>query len=89
MTDKEFMNYIYESRRQGLDNGQIAAKLGMSTEELKDILENGKTVIKSEPARVPEKEEKKPVKEKPVSGAGAVKPATKDPEDIFFVPQSD
>ena len=87
MTDKEFMNYIYECRRQGLDNGQIAAKLGMSTAELEDILENRKTVVKSEPA--PKKEEKKPAKEKPVSGAGAVKPATKDPEDIFFVPQSD
>lgn len=84
MTDKEFMNYIYESRRQGLDNGQIAAKLGMSTAELEDILDNGKTVVKSEPAPAPQKEE-----EKPVSGAGAVKPVIKDPEDIFFVPQSD
>lgn len=89
MTDKEFMNYIYESRRQGLDNGQIAAKLGISTAELEDILENGKTVVKTEPAPASENEEKEPVKEKPVSGVGAVKPVTKNPEDIFFVPQSD
>ena len=89
MTDKDFMNYIYESRRQGLDNGQIAAKLGMSTAELEEILEGDKKPVISEPVSMPKKEEKEPIKEKPVSGAGAVKPATKDPEDIFFVPQSE
>ena len=70
MTDKEFNAYVYEERRQGRSDSQIARSLGMSLKHLIGRL-NGVDVDKIDPpkqkADTPKLEKKAEVK--PVSGA--------------------
>ena len=68
MNDKEFRQYIYEERRQGRSESQIARSLGMSLSHLMGRL-NGVDVDKVDPPKQEApKVEKKP-EVKPVSGA--------------------
>ena len=68
MNDKEFNAYVYEERRQGRSDSQIARSLGMSLKHLIGRL-NGVDVDKIDPPKqeVPKVEKKPEVK--PVSGA--------------------
>lgn len=68
MTDKEFRQYVYEEKRQGRSESQIARSLGMSLSHLMGRL-NGVDVEKVDPPKQEApKVEKKP-EVKPVSGA--------------------
>ena len=70
MTDKEFRAYVFEERRQGRSDSQIARSLGMSLKHLIGML-NGVDVDKVDPPKH-KKETPKPEKKqevKPVSGA--------------------
>lgn len=70
MTDKEFRQYVYEEKRQGRSESQIARSLGMSLSHLMGRL-NGVDVEKVDPPKqkvdTPKLEKKPEVK--PVSGA--------------------
>lgn len=68
MTDKEFNAYVYEEKRQGRSESQIARSLGMSLSHLMGRL-NGVDVEKVDPPKqeAPKLEKKPEVK--PVSGA--------------------
>ena len=87
MTDKEFNAYVYEERRQGRSDSQIARSLGMSLKHLIGRL-NGVDVDKVDPpkqkADTPKFEKKPEVK--PVSGAKQPekheKPKKEKPVDI-------
>ena len=83
MTDKEFRAYVYEEKRQGRSESQIARSLGMSLSHLMGKL-NGVDVDKVDPPK-PKKEalkfEKKP-DVKPVSGA-------KQPEKPVDIPKAE
>lgn len=50
MTDKEFKEYVYEQRRQGRSESQIARSLGMSLSHLMGRL-NGVDVEKVDPLK--------------------------------------
>lgn len=85
MTDKEFRQYVYEERRQGRSDSQIARSLGMSLKHLIGRL-NGVDVDKVDPPKQEApKVEKKP-EVKPVSGAKQPekheKPKKEKPVDI-------
>ena len=68
MNEKEFKEYVYEQRRQGRSESQIARSLGMSLSHLIGRL-NGVDVEKVDPPKQEvSKVEKKP-EVKPVSGA--------------------
>lgn len=68
MNEKEFKEYVYEQRRQGRSESQIARSLGMSLSHLMGRL-NGVDVEKVDPPKQEApKIEKKP-EVKPVSGA--------------------
>lgn len=70
MTNKEFEAHVFEERRQGRSDSQIARGLGMSLKHLIGKL-NGVDVEKVDPPK-PVRQEKKPEKKpetKPVSGA--------------------
>lgn len=70
MNEKEFREYVYEQRRQGRSDSQIARSLGMSLKHLIGRL-NGVDVDKIDPPKQKvdtPKPEKKP-EVKPVSGA--------------------
>jgi len=68
MTDKEFRQYVYEEKRQGRSESQIARSLGMSLAHFMGRL-NGVDVEKVDPPKQEApKVEKKP-EVKPVSGA--------------------
>ena len=68
MNDKEFRQYVYEEKRQGRSESQIARSLGMSLSHLMGRL-NGVDVDKVDPPKQEApKVEKKP-EVKPVSGA--------------------
>lgn len=68
MNEKEFKEYVYEQRRQGRSESQIARSLDMSLSHLMGRL-NGVDVDKVDPPKqeVPKVEKKQEVK--PVSGA--------------------
>ena len=70
MTDKEFRQYVYEEKRQGRSESQIARSLGMSLAHFMGRL-NGVDVEKVDPPKMkeesPKQERNKEVK--PVSGA--------------------
>lgn len=70
MTDKEFRQYVYEEKRQGRSESEIARSLGMSLSHLMGRL-NGVDVEKVDPPKqkveAPKIETKPEVK--PVSGA--------------------
>jgi len=82
MTDKEFRQYVYEEKRQGRSESQIARSLGMSLSHLMGRL-NGVDVDKVDPPKQEApKVEKKP-EVKPVSGAKQhEKPKKEKPVDI-------
>lgn len=85
MTDKEFRQYVYEEKRQGRSESQIARSLGMSLSHLMGRL-NGVDVEKVDPPKQEApKVEKKP-EVKPVSGAKQPekheKPKREKPIDI-------
>lgn len=84
MTDKEFREYVYEQRRQGRSDSQIARSLGMSLAHFIGRL-NGVDVNKIDPPKQKvdtPKPEKKP-EVKPVSGAKQPeKPKNEKPVDI-------
>ena len=84
----DFVAYVRESLRQGLDYGQIASKLGMKRDEFEALWEEANQRLYHEEEIIQKLKEKheKP-KAKPVSGAGEVKKP--DMEGIFFIPQSD
>ena len=68
MNDKEFRQYVYEEKRQGRSESQIARSLGMSLAHFMGRL-NGVDVDKIDPPKQEApKHEKKP-EVKPVSGA--------------------
>lgn len=85
MNEKEFKEYVYEQRRQGRSESQIARSLGMSLSHLMGRL-NGVDVEKVDPPKqeVPKVEKKQEVK--PVSGAKQPekheKPKKEKPVDI-------
>lgn len=70
MNDKEFNAYVYEQRRQGRSESQIARSLGMSLAHFMGRL-NGVDVDKVDPPKqkvdTPKPEKKSEIK--PVSGA--------------------
>lgn len=80
MDNKEFVEYVRDQMRMGLDHGQIAKKLGIDISEIKRRCDeaDGK-IVKSVESAMP-KSEKKP-KEKPVSGASVKKPVA-EPESV-------
>lgn len=84
MNEKEFREYVYEQRRQGRSDSQIARSLGMSLKHLIGRL-NGVDVDKVDPPKQKvdtPKPEKKP-EVKPVSGAKQPeKPKKEKPIDI-------
>lgn len=85
MTDKEFRQYVYEEKRQGRSESEIARSLGMSLSHLMGRL-NGVDVEKVDPPKQEApKVEKKP-EVKPVSGAKQPekheKPKKEKPVDI-------
>lgn len=92
MDTKEFIAYIKDCKRQGLDNGQIAKRLGIKEAELRVMCDNAfsESNIPQKEVKVVENEIiKKPV-EKPVSGAAEPKrEPRKKVEEITFVPQND
>ena len=85
MNEKEFKEYVYEQRRQGRSESQIARSLGMSLSHLMGRL-NGVDVEKVDPPKqeAPKVEKKQEVK--PVSGAKQPekheKPKKEKPVDI-------
>lgn len=83
MIDKELKNYIYDMKRVGLDNRQIATKLGMDVKEFNKICESAFETEK--PAKVVLQEKPKPV-EKPVSGAAEPKPVPKQVDEFMNEP---
>ena len=79
MDSKEFKNYIMEHRRIGLDDSQIARKLGMDVGIFKDAVDYAFNIVKEEPAaKVEEKPIDIPIPRKPLKKA-----------EVFEVPQSD
>lgn len=83
MTDKEFRAYVYEEKRQGRSESQIARSLGMSLAHFMGRL-NGVDVDKVDPPKA-KKETPKPEKKpdvKPVSGA-------KQPEKSIDIPKAE
>lgn len=70
MNEKEFRQYVYEEKRQGRSESQIARSLGMSLAHFMGRL-NGVDVDKVDPPKqkvdAPKQEKKQEVK--PVSGA--------------------
>lgn len=70
MNDKEFREYVYEQRRQGRSDSQIARSLGMSLAHFMGRL-NGVDVDKIDPPKQEKKTEKKklPKPEKVAEGA--------------------
>ena len=66
MTNKEFNAYVFEQRRQGRSDSQIARSLGMSLAHFIGKL-NGVDVDKVDPPKKQpqKKEETKPVEKKP------------------------
>ena len=62
MTNKELKAYVFEEKRQGRSESQIARSLNMSLKHLIGKL-NGVDVDKIDPPK-PKKEEKKPVPKK-------------------------
>jgi len=90
MTDKEFRQYVYEEKRQGRSESQIARSLGMSLAHFMGRL-NGVDVEKVDPPKTkeesPKQERNKEVK--PVSGAKQPeKPKKEKPVDIPKVEES-
>lgn len=74
MDNKEFVEYVRDQMRMGLDHGQIAKKLGIDISEIKRRCDeaDGK-IMKSVESAMP--------KEKPVSGASVKKPVA-EPEPV-------
>lgn len=73
MTNKEFTAYVFEQRRQGMSDSQIARSLGMSLAhfigKLNEIEKaQGRDIRNASPVEKPQKHDRKPVV-KPVSGA--------------------
>lgn len=73
MTNKEFTAYVFEQRRQGMSDSQIARSLGMSLAhfigKLNEIEKaQGRDILNASPVEKPQKKDKKPIV-KPVSGA--------------------
>ena len=85
MNEKEFKEYVYEQRRQGRSDSQIARSLGMSLKHLIGRL-NGVDVDKINPTKQEVKKKKKKQEVKPVSGAKQPekheKPKKEKPVDI-------
>ena len=83
MTIQELKSYVFEERRQGRSDSQIARSLGMSLKHLIGKL-NGVDVEKVDPPKT-KKETPKPDKKqevKPVSGA-------KQPEKPIDIPKAE
>lgn len=72
MTNKELKAYVFEEKRQGRSESQIARSLNMSLKHLIGKL-NGVDVDKIDPPK-PKKEEKKPVPKKVEPKPVEVKP---------------
>ena len=93
MNEKEFREYVYEQRRQGRSESQIARSLGMSLTHFMGRL-NGVDVDKIDPPKqkveTPKPEKKSEVK--PVSGAKQPekheKPKKEKPVDILKLEES-
>ena len=80
MDGKEFKEYVLEHRRIGLDDSQIARKLGMDVGIFKDAVDYTFLTTKDEPAAAAfEKEEEKPKVPRP--------PRKK--AEVFEVPQGE
>ena len=97
MDNNEFMEYVREMKRQGLDDRQIATRLGIDISEFKQMCDDAFNGNKIKPRyedavlyEVPKKVETV----KPVSGAG-IKEEPKQEErkekvdGIFYVPQNE
>ena len=101
MTDKEFKEYVYEQRRQGRSESQIARSLGMSLSHLMGRL-NGVDVEKVDPPKTnaqtakdlgikeapvrPVQKPEKPKKEKPVDIPKVEEPKEEKPvEDLSWM----
>ena len=82
MDNKEFRAYVTEQRRIGLDNGQIARKLGMSVGIFEDACK-----FAFEETETPVIQPKGP--DKTVIDAVAQKPRKEKVPGIYYVPQSD
>lgn len=87
MDSKEFITYVRDQRRIGLDDNQIARKLGMDVGIFKDAVDHATNATKEEPVF----EEVKPaavafeeVEEKPKAPRKPRKKA-----EVFEVPQGE
>ena len=101
MNEKEFKEYVYEQRRQGRSDSQIARSLGMSLKHLIGRL-NGVDVDKIDPPKTnaqtakdlgikeapvrPVQKPEKPKKEKPVNIPKVEEPKEEKPvEDLSWM----
>ena len=86
MTNKEFRQYVYEEKRQGRSESEIARSLGMSLSHLMGRL-NGVDVEKVDPPKQEAPKVGKKPEVKPVSGAKQPekheKPKKEKPVDIL------
>ena len=100
MNEKEFKEYVYEQKRQGRSESQIARSLGMSLSHLMGRL-NGVDVEKVDPPKMnaqtakdlgikeapvrPVQKPEKPKKKKSVDIPKAVEEEEKKPEDLSWM----
>jgi len=82
MDTKEFRAYVTELKRVGLDNHQIAEKLGMDPYIFEDAcaFAFGEDPVPQKPVNIPDQEKIKKVSEKP---------RKEKVEGIYYVPQND
>ena len=82
MDKKEFREYVIEHKRVGLDNSQIARKLGMDPYIFEDACKFAfdETKTPPKPVKIIPEEDIKEISEKP---------RKEKVEGIFYVPQND
>lgn len=77
MANKEFIEYVFEQRRQGVSDSQIARKLGMSLTHFLGMLNAAENALNKailEKAKAPEKSENGVKAVSGFSDAGTVAP---------------
>lgn len=90
MTDKEFKSYVFDKKRQGLSESQIARSLGMSLAHFMGKL-NGVDVDKIDPPKpqAPKKEKREKQKKEPKEEPVKVEPEVEVAPEIKEAPAED